>query len=254
MKAVVASIVRPIMTAVTKATWEGQHHIPREGGVILAANHLSLADPLTIAHYLYVAGHRWPTFTGKDSVFRIPVVGAVARSTGQIPVYRGSTDAIKALREAEKALTVDHASVIFYPEGTCTRDPEMWPMVAKTGLARLALKTGVPVIPLAHWGEQDLLPYGTAKLRPFPRKPVHLLAGPPVDLTRFAGQPATSAVLKEATAAIMRDITDLQARIRGEEPPAELYDMRKAREGQLTDGAADQPGTATRADSDEAAE
>lgn len=262
VKAVVASIVRPIMTAATKATWEGQHHIPREGGVILAANHLSLVDPLTIAHYLYVAGHRWPTFTAKEGVFRIPVVGAVARSTGQIPVFRGSTDAIKALREAAKALTVDNASVIFYPEGTCTRDPDMWPMVAKTGVARLALETGVPVVPLAHWGEQDLLPYGTAKVRPFPRKNVHLLAGPPVDLTRFAGQHPTPVVLKDATAAIMRDIAGLQGRIRGEKPPAALYDMKKAREQQLIEDAADPdqppaanpPGAGARADSDEAAE
>ncbi|MFD0775327.1 lysophospholipid acyltransferase family protein [Streptomonospora algeriensis] len=231
VKAVVAAIVRPVLGAVTKREWHGQENIPREGGVILAANHLSLADPLTISHYLYVAGRRWPTFTAKEGVFRIPLVGAVARSTGQIPVKRGSTDAIKALQEAEAALTRDGSSVIFYPEGTCTRDPHLWPMAARTGVARLALTTGVPVVPLAHWGEQHLLPYGTAKLRPFPRKRVQMIAGPPVDLSAYRGRPMTATALKDATAEIMRAITELQAGLRGEVPPAEPYDLKKARQG-----------------------
>ncbi|QBI52988.1 lysophospholipid acyltransferase family protein [Streptomonospora litoralis] len=231
VKTVVASIVRPVLGAVTKREWQGQENIPREGGVIIAANHLSMADPLTISHFLYVAGRRWPTFTAKDAVFRIPVVGAVARSTGQIPVKRGSTDAIKALHEAENALTRDGSSVIFYPEGTCTRDPDLWPMTARTGVARLALSTGVPVVPLAHWGEQHLLRYGTAKLRPFPRKRVQMVTGPPVDLSAYRDRPLTSSVLTEATAEIMRAITDLQAGLRGEVPPAEPYDMKKARRG-----------------------
>ncbi|GAB3208109.1 lysophospholipid acyltransferase family protein [Marinactinospora thermotolerans] len=235
VKAIVVAVVRPIMAAITRTEWSGQENIPREGGVIIAANHLSMADPLTIAHYLYVAGRRWPTFTAKEGVFRIPVVGAVARSTGQIPVHRGSSDAVKALREAEKALTEDQASVIFYPEGTCTRDPQLWPMVAKTGVARLALTTKVPIVPVAHWGEQHLLPYGTARFRPFPRKRVQMVAGPPVDLSAYEGRPLTATLLREATADIMRAITELQAGLRGEEPPALPYDPRQARRGLAQD-------------------
>ncbi|MDA0563102.1 1-acyl-sn-glycerol-3-phosphate acyltransferase [Streptomonospora sp. S1-112] len=231
VKTVVAAIVRPVLGLVTRPEWQGTENVPREGGVIIAANHLSMADPLTIAHYLYIGARRWPTFTAKEGVFRIPLVGAVARSTGQIPVKRGSTDAVKALHEAELALTRDNASVIFYPEGTCTRDPDLWPMTARTGVARLALSTGVPVVPLAHWGEQHLLRYGTAKLRPFPRKRVQMVAGPPVDLSAYMGRPMTATVLKEATAEIMRAITDLQAGLRGEVPPAEPYDMRRERQG-----------------------
>ncbi|GAB3452802.1 lysophospholipid acyltransferase family protein [Streptomonospora sediminis] len=229
VKTVVASIVRPLLSAVTKREWQGRENVPREGGVIIAANHLSLADPLTIAHFLYVGGRRWPTFTAKEGVFRIPVVGAIARSTGQIPVKRGSTDAIKALHEAEKALTRDGSSVIFYPEGTCTRDPDLWPMAARTGVARLALSSGVPVVPLAHWGEQHLLRYGTAKLRIIPRKRVQIIAGPPVDLSAYRDRPMTATVLRDATAEIMRAITDLQAGLRGELPPAEPYDIKKGR-------------------------
>ncbi|GAA1769366.1 lysophospholipid acyltransferase family protein [Streptomonospora arabica] len=235
VKAVVAAIVRPVLGAVTKAEWRGQENVPREGGVIIAANHLSMADPLTISHYLYVAGRRWPTFTAKEGVFRIPLVGAVARSTGQIPVKRGSTDAIKALKEAEAALTRDGSSVIFYPEGTCTRDPDLWPMAARTGVARLALSTGAPVVPLAHWGEQHLLRYGTAKLRPFPRKRVQIVAGPPVDLSAYRGKPMTATVLRDATAEIMRRITELQADLRGEVPPAEPYAMKRVRQASSGD-------------------
>ncbi|WP_017537127.1 lysophospholipid acyltransferase family protein [Nocardiopsis halophila] len=237
VKVVVASIVRPILRAVTRPEWRGQENVPREGGVIIAANHLSMSDPLTIAHFLYVGGRRWPTFTMKEAVMRIPVVRSVAKSTGQIPVKRGSTDAVKALQEAENALVRDGSSVIFYPEGTCTRDPDLWPMVAKTGVARLALSTGVPVVPLAHWGEQHLLPYGTTKLRPFPRKKVQMVAGPPVDLSAYEGKPLTATLLKEATTDIMRAITDLQAGIRGEEPPAVPYDPKQARRTPLQEGA-----------------
>nr|WP_221442786.1 lysophospholipid acyltransferase family protein [Nocardiopsis algeriensis] len=224
-----ACIVRPLISLVTKPEWKGTEHVPAEGGVIIAANHLSMADPLTVAHFLYVGGRRWPTFTMKEAVLKIPVVSWVARSTGQIPVKRGSTDAIKALHEAELALTRDGASVIFYPEGTCTRDPQLWPMTAKTGVARLALTTGVPVVPVAHWGEQELLPYGAKKPSLFPRKRVQFLAGPPVDLSRFRDQPLTATLLREATEAIMADITALQATIRGEQPPAVPYDMKRAR-------------------------
>ncbi|MFC7327823.1 lysophospholipid acyltransferase family protein [Marinactinospora rubrisoli] len=233
VKAIAIAVVRPIIAAVTRREWRGQHHIPREGGVILAANHLSMADPLTVAHYVYVAGRRWPTFTAKEGVFRIPVVGAVARKTGQIPVFRGSADAVKALREAEKALTEHEAAVIFYPEGTCTRDPDLWPMAAKTGVARLALTTGVPVVPIAHWGEQHLLPYGTAKVRPFPPKRVKMAAGPPVDLAKYRGRPMTASTLRAATADIMAAITGLQADLRGEQPPTEIYDPKLARRARL---------------------
>ncbi|MCY9787788.1 1-acyl-sn-glycerol-3-phosphate acyltransferase [Nocardiopsis sp. EMB25] len=230
VKVVVACIVRPLLRLVTKPVWSGTEHVPAEGGVIIAANHLSTVDPLTVAHFMYVGVRRWPTFTMKDAVMRIPVVRSVAKSTGQIPIKRGSTDAVKALHEAELALTRDGASVIFYPEGTCTRDPELWPMTAKTGVARLALTTGVPVVPVAHWGEQNLLPYqGDKKLSLFPPKRVEFRAGPPVDLDRFRDRPLTATILNEATEAIMRDITALQAKIRGEEPPAVPYDMKRAR-------------------------
>ena len=231
VKWVVSRIVRFVLWFVTKPEWKGAENVPAQGGAIIAANHLSVTDPLTVAHFLYIGARRWPTFTMKDAVMKIPVVRSVAKSTGQIPIKRGSADAVKALSEAEKALTEDGSSVIFYPEGTCTRDPELWPMTARNGVARLALTTGVPVIPVAHWGEHKLLPYGEKKPRLLPpRKRIQFNAGPPVDLSEFRDKPLTATVLDGATAAIMADITALQAEIRGETPPAEPFDFKKARQ------------------------
>jgi 1-acyl-sn-glycerol-3-phosphate acyltransferase len=124
--------------------------------------------------------------------------------------------------------------VIFYPESTVTRDPDLWPMAARTGAARAALATGVPVIPIAQWGAQRILPYGSLRPHLLPRTTVKIVAGPPVDLSAFEGKPLTTQILREATEAIMKDITGLLAGIRGETPPAEPYHpaiaRRKARQ------------------------
>ena len=204
----------------------GRQYLPREGGVILAPNHLSYADWGAVALYSYESG-RFPTFLIKSSAFDVKVVGPFLRVLGQLPVYRSRGDAAVVLKAAEAALR-DNQCVVVYPEGTASRDPDLWPMVAKTGAARLALKTGVPVIPIAHWGAQDVLPYGSSKPHLFPRRKVRLVAGPPVDLSPWEGKPLTATNLREATAAIMADVTALLAGLRGGTPPAVPYDMAKA--------------------------
>src|SRR5262249_62434689 len=99
----------------------------------------------------------------------------------------------------------------------------MWPMQSKTGVARLALATGAPVIPVGHWGAQYILPYGTAKPHVIPRKTVQMIAGPPVDLSEFAGKPLDNPTLRAATDKIMADVAALVGQIRGEVPPAEPF-------------------------------
>ena len=146
----------------------------------------------------------------------------------EFPVNRGTTDAALVLSDAERGLAQGEC-LIFYPEGTATRDPTLWPMVAKTGVARLALSTGAPVIPVAQWGTQDILPYGTKKLSVIPRHLVKLLAGPPVDLSGYEGEPMNRDVLRAAAATIMADITGLLARLREQAPPAVPYDPSAAR-------------------------
>jgi 1-acyl-sn-glycerol-3-phosphate acyltransferase len=220
-------ILRPLIPALMKNDWRGQENFPATGGMILAANHLSYFDVLALSLFSDRAG-RYPVFLAKSSLFSIKVLGPILSKLGQLPVYRGQADAALVLRDAEQGLR-DGACVIFYPESTVTRDPDLWPMVAKSGVARLALSTGVPVIPAAHWGAQRILPYGSFVPRILPRKRVQVLAGPPVDLSEFQGQPLTAAVLRAATAKIMADITGLLAEIRHAEPPATVFHPAVAR-------------------------
>jgi 1-acyl-sn-glycerol-3-phosphate acyltransferase len=96
----------------------------------------------------------------------------------------------------------------------------------------------VPVVPVAQWGAQDILPYGSTKPHLVPRKMVRMLAGPPVDLREFEGKPLTRDVLRGATDAIMADITKLLAELRGEQPPAAPYDPAAARRAARAQAAA----------------
>ncbi|GII87319.1 1-acyl-sn-glycerol-3-phosphate acyltransferase [Sphaerisporangium siamense] len=228
-EALVTVIVKFVLIVFTKRDWRGRANVPRTGGVIIATNHLSWTDPLLLSHFTYNNG-RWPVFLAKSGVFNIPVVGSIIRKCRQIPVLRGSTDAARSLKYAEEALK-DGSCVIFYGEGTITRDPDLWPMAFKTGVARLALATGVPVIPVAHWGAQDILRYGSKRPRLFPRKTFHVLAGPPVDLSKYAGLPMRGQVLKDATADIMAEVVALLSELRGEKAPDTPFDEAESRAG-----------------------
>lgn len=213
--------------SIMKRDWHGHEHIPRSGGVIVAANHLSYADWAAMALFIHEAG-RYPAFLIKSSAFNVKGIGPFLRAAGQFPVNRGAADAALVLNDAERGLAHGEC-LIFYPEGTATRDPQLWPMVARTGVARLALTTGVPVIPVAQWGTQDILRYGTKNLHVVPRRMVGMLAGPPVDLSGYEGEPLSRDVLRAATATIMADISGLLARLRGGTPPAAPYDPGAAR-------------------------
>jgi len=245
-------VLPPIIKAVMKRDWHGREHIPRQGGVIIAPNHLSYADWAAVALFTYEAG-RYPFFLIKSSAFDVKRLGPFLRACGQLPVHRDRADAklvVRELKDAEGALRAG-GCLIVYPEGTASRDPDLWPMVGKTGAARLALTTGAPVIPVAHWGAQVILPYGSKKPDLFPRHLVRMLAGPPVDLSAYRGQPLGREVLRGATAAIMADITGLLAQLRGKQPPAVPFDPAAARrakaagDGQTGPGAQAEPGGRT---------
>jgi 1-acyl-sn-glycerol-3-phosphate acyltransferase len=233
-------IVLPsLIRAAMKRDWHGQEHIPREGGVIIAPNHLSYADWAAVALFAYQAG-RYPAFLIKSPVFDVKLIGPFLRSVGQLPVSRGQIDAALVLKDAERSLRAGECLIV-YPEGTATRDPALWPMVARTGVARLALVTGAPVIPVAHWGAQVILPYGSKKPHLVPRHLVKMLAGPAVDLSGYAGRPLDREVLRAATAAVMADITGLLAQLRGEPAPAVPFDPAAARRARAKPGGQTEP-------------
>ena len=100
----------------------------------------------------------------------------------------------------------------------------MWPMKGRTGAARLALQTGAPVVPIAHWGAQEVFPRYAKRLYLFPRKKSRVLVGKPVDLSEFHGGPITRTTLDAATTRIMDALTELVAELRGETPPAQRWD------------------------------
>jgi 1-acyl-sn-glycerol-3-phosphate acyltransferase len=218
-------VFRPLLHVLVRNKWSGRENIPKTGPVILAPNHMSYADWGTDSLFFYEAG-RYPTFMIKASAFKAPFIGKLLVGCGQIPVNRGSKDAAQALKQAEQALA-EGAAVIIYPEGTATRDPDLWPMAAKTGVARVALATGAPVIPVARWGTQNVLPYGSKKARVWPRQTVRTVAGKPVDLSEWAGKSTSAKSLRAATDAIMADVTALVASLRGAEPPAVPFDPAK---------------------------
>ncbi len=216
-------ILHPGLRLLIRFRWQGKENIPKTGGIILAPNHLSYADWPAIALFSDGYAHRYPVFMIKSAIFEVKVIGSLMFKFGQLPVYRGRGDAGLVLKQAEQALRAG-ACVIVYPEGTASRDPDLWPMVGKTGAARLALTTGAPVVPVATWGAQDILPYGSKKPKLFPRRTVRMVAGPPVDLSVYAGQRLSASTLRAATADIMTDITALLAKIRHQTPPAVPWD------------------------------
>lgn len=211
----------------TKIGWSGGEHIPRTGGALLALNHVSFADPIFDVAFTISHG-RMPRFLAKSELWDVPVVRSVLGKGGHIPVYRSSARAGDAYREAIAAVQRGEI-VAFYPEATYTADPDGWPMKAKNGIGRIALVTGAPVIPVANWGTQDVLPPGANRPRLFfPRRRVTIVAGPPVDLTPWLGGPRTRTALDGVTGAIMADVTALLAGIRGEQPPAVPHDPASA--------------------------
>lgn len=220
---VLAGIVLPILGLMARFRVEGADKLPKHGAVVLAPNHFSEIDPVIIGAVTWKLG-RVPRFLAKGSLFRVPVVGWLLRASGQIPVERaGSTRGNAPLKAAERVADDGHV-VIVYPEGSLTRDPGLWPMRGKFGAARMALEHGIPVIPVAHWGTQQVLARYSKKIHVFPPKTIRVKFGDPVDLTAFRDRPLDGATLTEATAAIMDAITHLLEDLRGEKAPATRWD------------------------------
>ncbi|MDW4572881.1 lysophospholipid acyltransferase family protein [Microbacterium sp. M3] len=218
-----AGLLVPLLSLLFKLEIQGREKLPRDGAFVLAPNHLSEIDPLVVALAVWRIG-RAPRFMAKESLFRVPVLGWVLRATGMVPVARAtSSAAARATLEASEALVRDGRGVIVYPEGSLTREPGLWPMRGKTGAVRLALAGGIPVIPMAHWGAQQVLPrYGKLKLWPLRRR-VRVIVGDPVDLSAYAGKASSQSALVEATDVVMAEIAALLGELRGEPAPAQRW-------------------------------
>lgn len=216
-----AAIVVPILSLITKVTTIHPEKLPQQGAFVLAPNHYSEFDPLVVALAVFRTG-RLPRFMAKDSLFRVPVLGWVLKKTGMIPVARtSSASAAKQTLRQSRELVEHGRGVIVYPEGTLTRDPDLWPMRGKSGAVRVALSGDIPLIPVAQWGTQEIMGRYQKGMSLWPlRKPVRVMFGDPVDLADLRGRAAEPGVLNEATERLMAAVTALLEELRGEQAPA----------------------------------
>lgn len=198
----------------------------RGGPLILAANHIGPFDPVVLTAACRSRGLA-PRFLAMAELFRVPVLGRLMRAWGHLPVDRRGAAATLALPAATRALA-DGAVVLVYPEGGIGRDPGLWPVRARTGTARLALATGVPVVPVAHWGAHEVVPYAFPRglLRTLPRaivrRPVlRVHFGAPVDLSGL--RPGVPGDARRASARILAAITAHLAPLRPDEPHLPRY-------------------------------
>lgn len=197
-------------------TWrfEDLEHIPATGPAIVAATHISYLDPFATALAVTRRGRR-PRFLAKDDLFKIPLVGRAMTGAGQIRVHRGTGDR-RPLRDAELALA--HGELVaIYPEGTVTKREDHLPRAGKTGAVRLSLATGVPIVPLASWGSQDVWQKSGKGSLKFGR-PVWMKAGPAIDFSERADEIDDSGALREMTAELMANLTALAVDLRDRYP------------------------------------
>ena len=191
---------------------EGLENVPTDGPALVAGNHISYLDPFADAHFLLKRGRR-PRFLAKSDLFENVFPRTALQGCRQIPVERG-TGHPAPVRAAVAALRMGEC-VAIYPEGTVTENPDFSPMQGRTGIARLAIAAGVPVIPLAIWGSQHVWQkQGKGSLK-FAR-PIWLRAGAPIDVSAHGEDPedpdTLAAVVADVMAELSHIVDDLRAR------------------------------------------
>ncbi|MDT0610927.1 lysophospholipid acyltransferase family protein [Streptomyces lancefieldiae] len=198
-------LLGPLLRMVFRPRIEGLDHVPASGPAIVAGNHLSFSD-----HFLMPAVlRRRITFLAKAEYFTGPglkgrLTAFFFRSAGQIPVDRSGKEAGQAaIREGLGVLAKDELLGI-YPEGTRSHDGRLYK--GKVGVAVMALRAGVPVVPCAMIGTFEAQPPG----RKIPKlHPVVIRFGEPLDFSRYAGMETQKAVLRAVTDEIMYAILTL---------------------------------------------
>lgn len=219
----VALFVAPLLRLVMRIKTHGKENVPKTGSYILVANHMSMVDPLALAYSVLFHLKRAPHYLAKEGLFRVPIFGWIITKAGQIPVYRYGRSNEDTLKAAKNFLNAGHTVQIF-PEGTLTRDPNLWPMRGRSGAIRLAIETGVPVIPVGQWGCNEIMGTYSNVLKPNPFHTVNVVIGKEIDLSKFRDVPLTPELLREASNLVMGEITKIVADLRGEDPPKELWD------------------------------
>jgi 1-acyl-sn-glycerol-3-phosphate acyltransferase len=162
----------------------GRQNVPPRGGVLLAPNHISDSDPLLVG----LALRRPAWFMAKRELFEMGPLGPPMRFAQAFPVERDSADR-SALRRAELLLKNRQALVVF-PEGRLSKTGELLPL--SPGITMLALRAGVPILPVGIAGSPHLLPYGHFIPRPT-AAPIRVHFGPPLDFSDLHDLPSRQA-------------------------------------------------------------
>jgi 1-acyl-sn-glycerol-3-phosphate acyltransferase len=198
---VVKGALTPVLGVCFRIKVEGRENVPKHGPVILASNHRSFLDSIFIPLVL----RRRVTFVAKAEYFDDPKTAWFFRGVGQIPIRReGGSASERALASAAEVLAAGGVFGI-YPEGTRTRDGFLHR--GHTGVARLSLRTGTPIVPVGLIGTDEVQPVDKRMPRIFRR--VTLRFGEPLDAARYADADVEHLALRELTDEVMYEIGQL---------------------------------------------
>jgi 1-acyl-sn-glycerol-3-phosphate acyltransferase len=198
-------LLGPLMRLLARPTIEGLEHIPARGGAILAGNHLAVADSFLVPLLV----RRRITYLAKREYFIQPgFIGWIKKvfftGVGQVPVDRAVGSEAQAALDTAIRLLREGKLLGIYPEGTRSPDGRLYK--GKTGVARMALEAGVPVIPVAAIGTNKLNPIGSRMWRPHH---VHIRIGEPLDFSRYAGMAGDRFIERSMTDEIMYTLMEL---------------------------------------------
>jgi 1-acyl-sn-glycerol-3-phosphate acyltransferase len=198
-------LLGPLLRLWCRPTIEGADHIPTNGGALLASNHLAVAD----SFYLPLMADRRITFLAKREYFTQPgFVGWLKKQffigVGQVPIDRGSGSAARSALDTGIRLLCEGRVVGIYPEGTRSPDGRLYK--GKTGIARMALESEVPVIPVVMIGTDKVNPIGSTIWRP---RKVRIRIGEPLDFSRYYGMANDRFIQRSMTDEIMYALMEL---------------------------------------------
>lgn len=189
-------LARLVLHLLTRWEVRGKDNVSKDGSLIIASNHLSIADPPVLAASI----RRRIVFMAKEESFRHPVQGPLVRGFGAFPVRRGQVDR-QALRSAQQTLR-DGLALGMFPEGTRSLTAQL--QSGRTGTALIALRSGAQILPVAITGTEKVKGLGFI----FARVPITVTIGQPFALPRVDGR-ITKAELLEATDVVMGHVAQL---------------------------------------------
>ncbi|MGX7826885.1 lysophospholipid acyltransferase family protein [Actinokineospora sp. 24-640] len=198
-------LLGPLLRIFFRPRIEGKENIPAEGGALLASNHLAVSD----SFFLPLMVDRRVTFPAKIEYFTEPgLKGRLKkwffRGVGQIPIDRSGASAAQAALDTGVRLLREGNLMGIYPEGTRSPDGRLYR--GKTGVARIALQAGVPVVPVAMFGTDKANPIGSKMWRP---TRIRIKVGKPLDFSRYAGLDGDRFVERSITDEIMYALMEL---------------------------------------------